>query len=180
MHTCAPYPQKPNVAKIWRIVGDFMSKYVFDTRERKNEHIKAYFEKRGIEYAIRKLDVGDYQIEGNPHRSVDRKQNLSEISKNLMNAKDHSRFWKEVRRAREQKTKLYVLIEHGADIKTIDDVAKWSDKYSGVSGRQLANEIYRVHIAYGVEFLFCTKKETAKKIIEILEVGNEHAEQTAR
>ena len=77
-----------------------MSRYIFDTRERKNEHIKAYFDKHSIEYEIRKLDVGDYQIEGKPQVSVDRKRNLQELSKNLMNAKDHSRFWKEVRESR--------------------------------------------------------------------------------
>lgn len=146
-----------------------MSRYIFDTREKRNEHIKAYFEKHDIEYEIRKLDVGDYQIEGKPQISVDRKRNLQELSKNLMNAKDHSRFWKEVRRAREQKVKLFVLIEHGGQVKSIEDVAKWTDKYSGVSGRALANEIFRVHIAYGVEFLFCDKRSTALKIIEILE-----------
>ena len=150
-----------------------MSRYIFDTRERKNEHIKAYFEKHGIEYVSWKLDVGDYQIEGKPQISVDRKRNLQELSRNLMNAKDHSRFWKEVRRAREQKIKLFVLVEHGGQIQSIEDVAKWTDKYSGVSGRSLANEIYRVHIAYGVEFLFCDKRSTARRIIEILEGDNE-------
>lgn len=150
-----------------------MSRYVFDTREKRNEHIKTYFDKHGIEYEIRKLDVGDYQIEGKPQSSVDRKRSLGELSHNLMNPKDHSRFWKEVRRAREQKIKLFVLIEHGGQIKSIEDVAKWTDKYSGVSGRNLANEIYRVHIAYGVEFLFCDKRSTARRIIEILEAINE-------
>ena len=144
-------------------------RYVIDSREKKFEHIKSYFEKNGIDYAIRKLDVGDYQIEGRPSISVDRKQNLQELSKNLMNAKDHSRFWKEVRRAREQRIKLYVVVEHGGQIKSIEDVSKWSDIYSGVSGRVLANEIYRVHIAYGVEFIFCDKRSTPKKIIEILQ-----------
>ena len=145
-----------------------MSKYIFDTREKRNEHIKNYFDKHGLEYEVRKLDVGDYQIDGQPQISVDRKRNLAELSKNLMNAKDHSRFRKEVRRAKEQKTKLFVLVEHGGQIKSIQDVAKWTDKYSGVSGRQLAEEIYRVHIAYGVEFLFCDKRKTAAKIVEIL------------
>lgn len=144
-------------------------KCIIDSREKKCEHIKAYFDKHGIEYEVRKLDVGDYQIEGKPQTSVDRKQNLSELSKNLMNAKDHSRFWKEVRRARDQKIKLFVLVEHGGQIKSIEDVAKWTDKYSGVSGRSLANEIYRVHIAYNVEFLFCDKRSTARRIIEILQ-----------
>lgn len=150
-----------------------MTKYIFDSREKKNEHIKAYFEKHGITYEVRKLDVGDYQIEGNPQVSVDRKRNLQELSKNLMNAKDHSRFWKEVRRAREQKTKLFVLVEHGGQIKSIEDVAKWTDKYSGVSGRRLSDEIYRVHIAYSVEFIFCDKRSTARRIIEILEGEND-------
>lgn len=150
-----------------------MSRYIFDTRERKNEHIKAYFEKHCIEYEIRKLDVGDYQIEGKPQISVDRKRNLAELSKNLMNAKDHSRFWKEVRRARDQKIKLFVLVEHGGQIKSIEDVAKWTDKYSGVSGRALMDEIYRVHISYGINFLFCDKRSTARRIIEILEGKND-------
>lgn len=150
-----------------------MSRYIFDTRERKNEHIKAYFEKHGIEYEVKKLDVGDYQIEGKPQISVDRKRNLQELSKNLMNAKDHSRFWKEVRRAREQKIKLFVLVEHGGQIKSIEDVAKWTDKYSGVSGRALMDEIYRVHISYGINFLFCDKRSTARRIIEILEGEND-------
>ena len=146
---------------------------IVDSREKKWDHIKSYFDKHGIEYEIRKLDVGDYQIEGKPQISVDRKRNLQELSKNLMNAKDHSRFWKEVRRAREQKIRLFVLVEHGGQIKSIEDVAKWTDKYSGVSGRALMDEIYRVHIAYGVEFLFCDKRSTARRIIEILEGDNE-------
>ena len=144
-------------------------KIIIDSREKKCEHIKSWLDKHGIEYEVKKLDVGDYQIEGKLCISVDRKQNLQELSKNLMNAKDHSRFWKEVRRAREQKIKLFVLMEHGGQIKSIEDVAKWEDKYSGVSGRALASEIYRVHIAYGVEFLFCDKRSTARRIIEILQ-----------
>lgn len=146
-----------------------------DTRQKKGRHdnIKKYCDKNNIDLVRVKLDVGDYMIDLNGKVSVDTKTNLAELSKNLMNAKDHSRFWKEVRRAIEQKIKLFVLVEHGGQIKSIEDVAKWTDKYSGVSGRILANEIYRVHIAYGVEFLFCDKRITARKIIEILEGDNE-------
>lgn len=150
-------------------------KILVDSREKKCDHIISYFKKNNIEYEVVKLDVGDFQIEGMPQISVDRKQNLSEISKNLMNAKDHSRFWKEVRRSRDSKTKLYVLIEHGGKIKSIEDVSSWQDEYSGVSGRALMNEIYRVHIAYSVEFIFCDKRSTAKKILEILGWKNEYA-----
>lgn len=142
---------------------------IIDSREKKCEHIKKWFDKNNIEYEVKKLDVGDFMLPDNPKISVDRKQNLSELSRNLTNKADHSRFWKEVRRAREQGIKLYILCEHGGKIKSIQDVALWNDKYSGVNGRSLMNEIYRVHIAYGVEFLFCDKRVTARKIIEILQ-----------
>lgn len=143
-------------------------KIIIDSREKKCDHIKVWFEKNGIEYEVKKIDVGDFIIEDKPNISVDRKQNLSELSRNLTNKADHSRFWKEVRRSREQGIKLYILCEHGGKIKSIQDVALWSDKYSGVNGRDLMNEIYRVHIAYGVEFLFCDKRCTARRIVEIL------------
>lgn len=117
---------------------------------------------------MKKLDTADYMIEGKPNVRIDRKKDCSELSHNLLNAKDHSRFWKEIRRAREQSIKLFILCEHGGKIKSIKDVAFWNDKYSGVSGRALMNEIYRVSISYGVEFIFCSKRETARKIIEIL------------
>lgn len=141
---------------------------IVDSREKRWDHIREWFDKNKIPYVVQKLDEGDYQIKGNSSVSVDRKRNLSELSKNLLNAKDHSRFWKEVRRARGKKMRLVVLCEHGGKIKSIQDVALWSDKYSGVTGRRLMDEIYRVHIAYGVEFLFCSKRQTAKKIIDIL------------
>ena len=150
-------------------------KIIIDSREKKCDHIKAWFERNGIEYEVKKLDVGDFMLPENPKISVDRKQNLSELSRNLTNKTDHSRFWKEVRRSKEQGIKLYILCEHGGKIKSIQDVAQWNDKYSGVSGRHLMDEIYRVHIAYGVEFLFCDKRCTARKIIEILTKGDKSA-----
>lgn len=143
-------------------------KVIIDSREKKCDHVKAWFDKNGIEYEVKKLDVGDYQIDGQTAISVDRKRNLQELSRNLMNRKDHSRFFKEVRRSREQGIKLYILCEHGGKIKSIQDVSQWHDKYSGVDGRHLMDEIYRVHISYGVEFVFCKKSQTAAKIIEIL------------
>lgn len=146
-------------------------KLIVDSREKKWEHIAEYFEKQGIEYEVRKLDVGDYIIEGQSGISVDRKRNLAELSRNLMNPKDHSRFWKEIRRAREQGINLYILCEHGGKIKSIKDVALWNDKYSGVTGRRLLDEIYRVHISYQVEFIFTNKRSTGRRIIEILTQG---------
>lgn len=142
---------------------------IVDTREKKNAHILRYFERRGIEYRLQKMDVADYQIEGADELVIDRKQNLDELARNLMNRNDHARFWKEVRRAKERNIKMFVLCEHGGQIRNISDVAEWHSKYSQVSGRALMEEIYRVHIAYDVEFLFCDKRSTGKRIIELLE-----------
>lgn len=139
-----------------------------DSREKKCDHIKQWLGSQGIGYIVKKLDVGDYQLADNPAVSVDRKQNLQELSKNLMNRKDHSRFWKEVRRANETGVKLYIVCEHGDGIESIEDVVDWHDEYSGVSGRKLLDEMYRVKVAYNVEFMFCKKQDTASKIVRIL------------
>ena len=53
-------------------------KIIIDSREKKCDHIKAWFENNGIEYEIRKLDEGDYQIEGQPKITVDRKKDMQE------------------------------------------------------------------------------------------------------
>lgn len=103
--------------------------------------------------------------------SVDTKQNLDELSRNLLNRSDHSRFWKEIRRAKERNIHLIILCEHSANIKSIPDVGKWTSYYSKISGRAVMEEMYRAHISYGVDFLFCSKSETGKRIIELLGGG---------
>ena len=144
-------------------------KFYFDSREKKNEHIKAYFERHGIPFKVQKLDEGDYQIDGKPNITVDRKQNMQEVYNCVVN--DKSRFMKEVRRCYEKGIKLYILIEHGPQIKTLEDVPKWKNKYGTISSREIMERLYRLHISYGVEILFCSKRQTAKKIIDILNQG---------
>lgn len=146
---------------------------IVDTREKKNAHILKYFITHDIDYKLQKMDVADYQIENKDNLVIDRKQNLDELARNLMNRSDHARFWKEVRKAKDRQIKLIVLCEHGGQIKNIKSVADWHSKYSPVSGRALMDEIYRLHIAYGVEFLFCDKRSTGRKIIELLGANDE-------
>lgn len=141
--------------------------YIFDSREKKNDHIKAYFEKHGIQFKVQKLDEGDYQIEGNPNITVDRKQNMQEVYNCVVN--DKSRFMKEVRRCYQKRIKLYVLIEHGGQIKSLADVPKWTPKYGTISSREIAERLYRLHISYGVEIIFCDKRSTGKRIVELLQ-----------
>lgn len=141
---------------------------ICDSREKKNAHILRYFERNGIDYIIKKMDVADYQIEGRDKLVIDRKQNLDELATNLTNPQDKGRFWREVRRAYRSGIKIIVLCEHGKSIRSIPDVVNWNSKYSPVTGRILQERIYQCHISYGVEFLFCDKSETAAKIIELL------------
>ena len=148
-------------------------KIIVDSREHwthpnsTDTHISAWFDRHGIVYEVRKLDVGDYILDDNTELSVDRKASLQELSQNLFARNDKARFWREVRRAKEQHIRLIVLIED-AKCKTIQDVANWKPKYGKVSGRSLMAEMYRLHISYGVEFLFTTKRSCAKRIVEIL------------
>ena len=139
---------------------------IIDSREKKCDHIKAYFDRQGIEYEIRKLDEGDYQIDGQPNLTVDRKKDMQEMYNCVVN--DKSRFYKEVRRCHDKGIKLYILIEHSSQIKTLEDVPKWKSKYGTISSREIMERLYRLHISYSVEIFFCSKRQTAQKIIEIL------------
>lgn len=142
--------------------------YYFDTREQKNAHVKAYFDRHGIAYVEKKLDVGDYMIE-NGTVSVDRKRNLEELSANLLNPQDKKRFMREVKRAREAGIQLVVLCEHGGKFKCLQDVVDWRSEYSPVTGRALLDRMYKLSVSYGVRFEFCSKRSTGKRIVEILE-----------
>lgn len=100
--------------------------------------------------------------------SVDRKSGLEELSRNLMNRNDASRFWREVRRAHANGTKLIVLCECGGKYRCVNDLTAWKSKYSSVTGRRLINEMVRCEYAYGVSFKFCDRRSTARRIIELL------------
>lgn len=147
-------------------------KILHDTRDKAGKHVNvdSYLSRHGHEVIYRKLDVGDITLDGDESICIDLKRNLEELSRNLMNRSDKSRFYKEIRRAKECGIKLYVLCEHGSSVKTITDVATWRSSYSGVSGRDLMERIYSAHIGYGVEFLFCDKRSTGRVVAEILKL----------
>lgn len=143
---------------------------VCDTREKKNEHILRYLDFWGIPYRVEKLDTGDYMDDVRPDVVIDRKQNLAELCGNLF-SDDKGRFWREVRRAKTDRIRLIFLIEQGGKFKTLQDVPQWKSRFTKITGYQLYNEMCRCHIAYGVEFWFCDKRSTGKKIVEILAKG---------
>lgn len=110
--------------------------------------------------------------------SVDTKRSVDELASNLLNPKDRARFCREVRRARDSGIKLIILIETNR-FKSIPDLASWKSKYSGINGRSLMDAVYRVHISYGVDFLFAPKISTARRIVEILTQNTLQIENTA-
>ena len=144
-------------------------KVYIDTREKEQaiKGIVAYFDKHGIEWERVKLDTGDYMMEGEPNLIVDRKQSLQELAHNLL-SQDRSRFYKEIRRAKLNGIRLVILCEHGPDVRTFEDVKNWNPKYGKASGRSLADAIFRLEVGYGVPVLFCSKRSTGKRIVEIL------------
>ena len=103
--------------------------------------------------------------------SVDRKQNLGEVCSNI--CQGYRRFECECRRAKNAGVKLVVLIEHGGRIKKIEDVSKWNNprlKTSpyAISGLRMQYIMMRLASQYGIEWQFCSKNQTGKRIVEIL------------
>ena len=64
-----------------------------------------------------------------------------------------------------------MICENGKGIKSIEDVAKWENPYGKVSGKSLREAIYSCSIGYGIEFIFCNRRQTGKLIYEILKNG---------
>lgn len=143
---------------------------IIDSREKKWEHIQKYFDKHEIRYVFpQKLDTGDYANTENPFVVIDRKANLQEICGNLSNGKNNIvRFVNEAKRAKQNRIRFIVLIE-GTSAKSAKDIAKWKSKYSKHTGKWLIDKMFQLTVAYNVEWVFCRKNETAKKILEILE-----------
>ena len=49
---------------------------IIDSREKKFDHIRNYFDSHGVVYQVNKLDEGDYQNTENPTITIDRKVKL--------------------------------------------------------------------------------------------------------
>lgn len=159
-----------------------------DSREKQHaiQDILAEFNKQGVKHYTSKLFVGDYMSLDNPRLVIDRKQNLHELCGNV--CQQHERFRAEMQRAKENGIKIVFLCEHGRNIKTLDDVLWWTnpretyrEKVKGVwvtrhrkvmQGDVLFKILNTMRNRYGVEFLFCEKKDTGKRIIELLRGGS--------
>lgn len=61
----------------------------------------------------------------NPRLIIDRKQNLQELCGNV--CQQHERFKKELIRAIDAGIRLVILVEHGPDIQSLEDVWFWKN-----------------------------------------------------
>lgn len=145
------------------------------------------FDDAGVKHFSSKLLVGDYMSLDNPRLIIDRKQNLQELCGNV--CQQHERFKKELLKAMDAGIQLVILVEHGSEIKSIEDVFFWKnprkhavrwrikdgkrEKYvvsaKAVDGQQLYKSLCTIRDRYNVRFEFCEKKDTGKEIIRILE-----------
>ncbi len=83
------------------------------------EKVQSVIDRRGDK--LKKMDfMGSVRI------SVDTKQDLQEVYNNVI-GKSHFRFRDECILAQQNSIKLYILVEHGQGIKSLDDVPKWKN-----------------------------------------------------
>ena len=144
-----------------------------DTREKERAIVKimAYFNENNIKTIPHSLWVGDYQSFDNSYLIIDRKQNLSELYQNLCH--QHERFKNELLRAIEANIKLIILIEHGGKIKSLEDVKTWENPRKKQNlyawgGERMYRTMKTIADKYGIEYVFCDKRSTGRKIVELL------------
>lgn len=144
-----------------------------DSREHKEERerIEKQLDSLGVQHFVSKLYVGDYCNLDNPRHVVDRKKDLGEICGNV--CQQHERFRAELIRAQEAGIHITILCEHGNGIKQLEDVYFWDNPRRKASpkamqGWRLFEVLSTMSEKYGVDFQFCSKRQTGKRIMEIL------------
>ena len=145
-----------------------------DSREHKWElaRIQRQLTALGCKTIVSKLYVGDYQSLDNPRLVIDRKKDLLELCGNV--TQQHERFQRELVKAQEAGIRLIILIEHGGDIHSLEDVYFWdnprrSQSPRATTGKSLYRSLCTIRDRYDVRFEFCTKSETGQKIMELLD-----------
>ena len=146
---------------------------IVDTREKPRAIVKilAEFDRHGVKVVRRALNFADYFNPARPDVIIDRKQNLNEIAFNVVQGR--ARFLREVDRCTRAGCHMIVLIEHSNRIHSLEDVIGWKNprlKVSplAVSGDRLFRIMKAMEIKYGIEWQFCSKQQTGKRIIELL------------
>lgn len=146
-----------------------------DTRQQRGKHdnISAQLSAMGITIKRTKLANGDYVVP--PPISVDTKAGMPEVYQDIVG--DHERFRNECIRAKEDGTKLIILVECD-DVRRIEDVEFWKNPLTkrGIKTRPskaVMRSMQTMAEKYGIVWEFCSKAQTGKRIIELLTEGSE-------
>ena len=144
-----------------------------DSRERQS-NITKYFDEIGQKYVISKMISGDYQDVSSIDTLIDLNQShgdgIAEICMNLTRTTNHERLKKEVQRAFDINCKRFIFLIAHPTIKSIDEVHLWVNKRGQVKPYVLEKIMKTFRDRYNVEFIFTTKANAPKKIIELLGV----------
>ena len=154
-----------------------MSKLLLiDTREKPKaiEDILKTIDSAGIPHTRTKLLFGDYADYNRPHIVIDRKQNILELAKNVTT--ERARFVAELERAKAAGAHLVILVEQDrykdrgqwVFIKDLPDIMLWSSEHTTIRGEKVFRVLSALVYKYNISVVFCNKKNTGKKILEII------------
>ena len=139
----------------------------------KHKNINAYLKSVGLRVIRSKLIVGDYVIANRQDTSIDTKKDMVEVSQDIF--QDHKRFRAECELAKDCEIRLVVLIEDNT-VGSYDELLTWVNPQPNRSaltpnGERCFKVMKAMEYTYGVEFQFCKKQDTGKRILEILTEG---------
>lgn len=161
-----------------------------------NRRKHSQMEKEGVELLPLRIPFGDYievteeikqiidDLGGpeNVHKkdlinviklSVDTKKNLQEVVGNVC-SKQHERFKRELLKPLSQTDARLVILIEEEGIETLEDVYWWENPRlkqnpKATKGSSLYKSLCTIRDEYNVEIRFCSRADTGKEIIKILE-----------
>lgn len=136
-----------------------------DTRNKigKHNNIFAYCKKNNIEIRRQVLNVGDYMLP-NGKIAIDTKKNILELANDLYS--DKLAFNKKYKKCLKEGIKLIVLTEEKPNSR--ENLVSWKLEHTRINGKYLCDMMFTIELSYGVQFVFCDKKDTAKILFELL------------
>lgn len=144
-------------------------KIIRDTREQYG----FCFALSGHEVITKKLDSGDYSIEGLENQvSIERKRNTGELYANLVQKKGYERFKKEMGRLSEYSHR-WIVCEFPQsflyEFPKNSGIPEFRWKYVKACAALLRKRIYEIQEEFNIEFIFCQNDyEAEKKSLELL------------
>ena len=136
-------------------------KIIVDSRERRplDFHVSTRIE--GV--IVRKLDVGDYSIEGMEDQVAIERKSASDLFGTL--GKNHKRFNREIDRAKDYDYFAVVVEANYSDIKYKNFENAF---YCKIPGYIISQICMTLKLKHGIDFIFCKDRKEAKDLIRDL------------